>query len=62
MGDNHARFLLEDLIPKIGEDYSLVDHANGRVVRRMSYGGADTFTVIRAHPDAFRRDVSRIES
>jgi enterochelin esterase family protein len=62
INDTYARFLLEDLIPKVGKDYNLVDDAAGRAVCGMSDGGVGTFTVVWHRPDAFSKAITHIAS
>ncbi|MHC5060661.1 MAG: alpha/beta hydrolase-fold protein [Planctomycetota bacterium] len=62
LGDTYARFLLEEILPKVGKDYNLVDDAAGRAVCGMSDGGVGTFTVAWERPDAFSKVISHIGS
>jgi enterochelin esterase family protein len=62
MDDTYARFLLEEILPEVGKDYSLVDEASGRAVAGMSDGGLASFTVAWERPDAFSKVISHIGS
>ena len=60
--DAYARFLLDEILPALGADYHLVDHAAGRAICGMSDGGLCAFTVGWERPDAFAKVVSHIGS
>ena len=60
--DTYARFLLEEILPEVGKDYSLVDDAQGRAICGMSDGGLAAFTAAWHRPDAFSKVVSQIGS
>ncbi len=62
LDDTYARFLLEEVLPWVGEDYSLVDDAAGRAICGMSDGGLASFTVAWQRPDAFSKAISHIGS
>lgn len=62
MNDTYARFLLEEILPLVGEDYNLVDSPEGRAIAGMSDGGLCAFTVAWHRPDAFSKVVSHVGS
>ena len=62
LNDAYARFLLEEILPEVGKEYRLVDHAAGRAICGMSDGGLCAFTVAWERPDAFSKVVSHIAS
>ena len=58
----YARFLLEEILPEVGKDYNLVDHAEGRAICGMSDGGLAAFTAAWERPEAFSKVVSHVGS
>lgn len=62
LDDTYARFLLDEILAQVGEDYNLVDNAAGRAICGMSDGGLCAFTVAWQRPDAFSKVVSHIGS
>lgn len=60
--DTYSQFLLKEIIPEVGKDYSLVDDASGRAVCGMSDGGLTAFTVAWSRPDVFSKVISHIGS
>jgi sugar lactone lactonase YvrE/enterochelin esterase-like enzyme len=60
LGDRYARFLLEELLPIIGQRYNLSSDPNCRAIGGSSSGGIAAFTVAWHRPDAFRRVFSSI--
>ena len=60
--DTYARFLLEEILPEVGKDCTLVDDASGRAIAGMSDGGLVSFTVAWHRPDGFSKVVSHIGS
>ena len=61
-GDGYARFLLEELLPAVGEKYNLSDKAADRAICGASSGGICAFTVAWERPDAFSKVYSMIGS
>ena len=55
MGPRYAEFLLEELLPEIGQTYDLSDDPNDRMLVGSSSGGIASFTAAWERPDAFRR-------
>jgi enterochelin esterase family protein len=62
LSDAYARFVLEEILPEVGKDYNLVDHAAGRAIGGMSDGGLSSFTAAWERPDAFSKVVSHVGS
>ena len=62
LDDTYARFLLEEILPEVGKDYSLTDAAEGRAIAGMSDGGLASFTVVWERSDAFSKAVSHVGS
>ena len=62
LGDLHARFLLEEILPEVAKTYKLTDDPEGRAICGNSSGGICAFTVAWERPDAFRKVVSHIGS
>lgn len=62
LGDQYARFVLEELLPAVGEKYNLSDKAADRAICGASSGGICAFTVAWERPDAFSKVYSMIGS
>src|SRR5688500_5791335 len=62
LGDQYARFLLEEILPEVGKKYNLTKQATGRAICGTSSGGICAFTAAWERPDAFSRVVSFIGS
>ena len=62
LGDEYARFLLEELLPAVGEKYKLSDKTADRAICGASSGGICAFTVAWERPDAFSKVYSMIGS
>ena len=62
LGDEYARFLLEELLPAVGEKYNLSDKTADRAICGASSGGICAFTVAWERPDAFSKVYSMIGS
>ncbi len=62
LGDQYARFLLDEIIPEVGKNYNLVDKAEGRAICGISSGGICAFTAAWERPDAFSKVVSYVGS
>lgn len=60
LGDRYARFLLEEILPKVEEDYNLSHDPNDRAIAGASSGAICAFTVAWERPDQFRRVLSTI--
>lgn len=62
LSDQYARFLLEEILPEIGREYSLTDDPERRGICGISSGGICAFTVAWERPDAFRKVLSHVGS
>ncbi|HEV8605053.1 MAG TPA: alpha/beta hydrolase-fold protein [Tepidisphaeraceae bacterium] len=62
LGDQYARFLLEEILPEVGKNLKLTDDPEGRAICGMSSGGICAFTVAWERPEAFRKVLSQIGS
>ncbi len=62
LGELHARFLLEEILPEVAKSYKLTEDPAGRGICGNSSGGICAFTVAWERPDAFRKVISHIGS
>jgi len=62
LGDQYARFLLEEILPLVGQKYKLSDHPDHRAICGISSGGICAWTVAWERPAAFRKVVSHVGS
>ena len=62
LGDRYARFLLEEILPEVGQELNLTSDPNLRGIGGSSSGGICAFTVAWNRPEAFRRVLSFIGS
>jgi len=62
LSDLYARFLIEELLPHIGERYKITSDPTGRAICGISSGGICAFTAAWERPDAFRKVVSHCGS
>lgn len=62
MDDRYSRFLIEELLPTVGEQYNLTSDPQQRAIGGTSSGAICAFTVAWHRPDAFRRVLSFIGS
>ncbi|QDU96333.1 alpha/beta hydrolase [Lignipirellula cremea] len=62
LGDRYARFLLEEILPYVGEKYNLTDKPEGRALCGISSGGICAWTVAWERPDQFRKVISYVGS
>ena len=60
LGDQYARFLLEEILPAVGKDYNLSHDPNDRLIGGASSGAICAFNAAWERPDAFRRVLSTI--
>jgi sugar lactone lactonase YvrE/enterochelin esterase-like enzyme len=62
LGDNYARFLLDELLPYIAtnQNLNLSTNGNDRAIAGSSSGGICAFTAAWERPDAFRRVFSSV--
>ena len=62
LGDQYARFLLEEILPEVGKTYNLTKDPEGRAICGISSGGICAWTVAWERPDAFRKVISHVGS
>lgn len=62
LGDQYARFVLEEILPEVGKRYKLTDDPEGRAICGISSGGICAWTVAWERPDAFRKVLSHVGS
>lgn len=62
LGDQYARFLIEEILPEVGKDYKLTDQAAGRAIGGISSGGICAFTAAWERPDYFSKVLSHVGS
>ena len=62
LGDQYARFLIEEMLPEISKHYKLTDNPDCRATVGISSGGICAWTVAWERPDMFRKVISHIGS
>src|SRR5438046_3102335 len=62
MGDQYARFLLEEILPEVGKKLNLTKDPDGRAICGISSGGICAWTVAWERPDEFRKVLSHVGS
>lgn len=62
LSDQYARFLLEEMLPLLAEQYRLTDDPEQRAICGISSGGICSWTVAWERPDAFRKVLSHVGS
>jgi enterochelin esterase-like enzyme len=62
LGDQFARFLLEDILPAVSKTYNLTKDPEGRAICGISSGGICAWTVAWERPDEFRKVLSHVGS
>ncbi|HLJ09747.1 MAG TPA: alpha/beta hydrolase-fold protein [Planctomycetaceae bacterium] len=62
LGDQYARFLLEEILPEVGKSYKLSDKAGDRAICGISSGGICAWTVAWERPDSFGKVLSHVGS
>jgi len=62
LGDQYARFLLEEILPEVGKKYNLTKDPDGRAICGISSGGICAWTVAWERPDEFRKVLSHVGS
>jgi len=60
LGDNYARFLIEELLPEVTKKYNISSNANDHAIAGSSSGAIAAFTAAWERPDYFRRVFSSI--
>jgi enterochelin esterase family protein len=62
LGDQYARFLLEEFLPAMAKDYVLADDGASRAICGISSGGICAFTVAWERPGQFSKVLSHVGS
>lgn len=62
LSDQYAKMLIEEIIPKVAEDYTLTDDRKMRAICGISSGGICAFTAAWQRPDYFHKVMSHIGS
>ena len=62
LGDQYARFLLEEFLPEIEKIYNITSNPSGRGLCGMSSGGICAFNVAWERPDAFSKVITHCGS
>lgn len=62
LDDTYARFLLEEMLPEVGQHYNLTHDPAQRAICGISSGGICAFTVAWERPDSFRKVLSHVGS
>ena len=62
LGDQYARFLLEEILPEVGKQYNLTKDPDGHAICGISSGGICAWTVAWERPDEFRKVLSHVGS
>jgi enterochelin esterase-like enzyme len=62
LGDTYARFLLEEILPAVGQKYNLTKDPDGRCIAGSSSGGICAFTVCWERPNEFRKCFTTVGS
>jgi enterochelin esterase family protein len=59
---NYSKLLLDEILPKVSEDYKITSNPELRAIGGISSGGICAFTVAWERPDAFRKVLSHVGS
>ncbi|WP_221029795.1 alpha/beta hydrolase [Actomonas aquatica] len=59
---DYGRFIIEEMLPLVGQDYNLTDDPEQRAIGGTSSGAICAFTVAWNNPDVFRKVISFIGS
>ncbi len=62
LGDAYARFLMQEILPVVGQKYNLTKDPAGRCIAGSSSGGSCAFTVAWERPAEFRKVFSAVGS
>lgn len=62
LSDQYARFLVDEMIPMLQEDYRIRSDPDARAIAGISSGGICAFTVAWQRPDQFRKVLSHVGS
>lgn len=60
LGDQYARFLLEEILPEVAKKHNITTNAAGRAIAGASSGAICAFTAAWERPDAFSKVFSTI--
>jgi enterochelin esterase family protein len=62
VGDDYVRFLLEELLPRVEEDFTITTDPGLRAIFGISSSAAAAFTAAWERPDSFRKVLSAVGS
>lgn len=62
LSDQYSRFLMEEILPEVGQRYRLREDAEAGAIGGISSGGICAFTVAWQRPDRFRKVLSWVGS
>jgi len=62
LGDQYARFLLEEILPEVGKKYNLTKDPEGRAIAGISSGAICAWAVAWERPNEFRKVLSAVGS
>lgn len=62
MNDRYSRFIVDEMLPLVAQDYTLTDDPEQRAIAGTSSGAIAAFTVAWHRPDVFRKVYSAIGS
>lgn len=62
LSDQYARFLLQEILPAVSQQYRLTEKADERAICGISSGGICSWTVAWERPDEFRKVLSHVGS
>ena len=62
LSEQYVRFLIEEMIPAVGEQYNLTDDRKMRGICGISSGGICAFTAAWERPDYFHKVMSHVGS
>jgi enterochelin esterase-like enzyme len=62
LGDQYAKFLLEEILPEVEKKYKITKDPEGRAICGISSGGICAWTVAWERPDSFRKVLSHVGS
>jgi enterochelin esterase-like enzyme len=62
LSDQYSRFLLQEILPHVGQKYNLTTDPEGRAICGISSGGICAWTVAWERPDQFRKVLSHVGS
>ena len=62
LSDQYARFLIEEILPEVGEKYNLTNNPELRAICGISSGGICAWTVAWERPAEFRKVLSHVGS